>query len=77
MLLEILVHRNLQLHLLRVIFIFTNNTKVVSWYLVVLVGGDCDKLGLGENKGVLPSTPPQHVSGFNHMNSGLVAMQRM
>lgn len=44
-------------------------------YLVVLVGGDCDKLGLRENKGMLPSTPPQHVPGFNYMNSGLVAMQ--
>lgn len=47
------------------------------WYLVVLVGGDCDKLGLGENKGVLPSAPPQHVSGFNYVNSGLVAVQRV
>lgn len=44
-------------------------------YLVVLVGGDCDKLGLGENKGVLPSSPPQHVPGFYNVNSGLVAMQ--
>lgn len=46
-------------------------------YLVVLVGGDGDKLGLGENKRVLPSAPPQHVPGFNDMNSGLVAMQRV
>lgn len=26
---------------------------------------------------MLPSAPPQHVSGFNDMNSGLVAMQRV
>lgn len=26
---------------------------------------------------MLPPTPPQHVPGFNHMNSGLVAVQRV
>lgn len=44
-------------------------------YLVVLVGSDSDKLGLGENKGVLLSSPPQHVPGLNYVNSGLVAVE--
>lgn len=26
---------------------------------------------------MLPPTPPQHVPGFNHVNSGLVAVQRV
>ena len=47
------------------------------WYLVVLVGGDREELGLWEDEGVLPSPPPQHVSGLDHMNPGLVAMQRV
>lgn len=51
--------------------------NVVLWYLVVLVGSDCDELGFRENKGVLPSAPPQHISGFYYMNSGLVTMQRV
>lgn len=46
-------------------------------HLVVLVGGDGDELSLGENEGVLSSTPPQHISGFNYMDSGLVAVQRV
>lgn len=46
-------------------------------HLVVLVGGHCDKLGLRENKGVLPSPPPQHVPGLDDVDSGLVAMQRV
>lgn len=46
-------------------------------HLVVLVGGHCDELGLGENEGVLPSPPPQHVSGLDDVDPGLVAMQRV
>lgn len=52
------------------------NVNVIL-YLAVLIGGDGDELGLGENKGVLPPSPPQHIPGFNHVNSGLVPMQRV
>lgn len=47
------------------------------WYLVVLVGCDGDKLSLGEHERVLPPSPPQHVPGFDHVNPGLVAVQRV
>lgn len=48
---------------------------IIIWYLIVLVGSHCDELGLRENKRVLSSAPPQHVSGFNYVDSGLVAVQ--
>lgn len=48
---------------------------VVLWYLVILVGGDREELGLGEDEGALSSAPPQHVPRFDEVNSGLVAMQ--
>lgn len=59
------------------IFLLIYSINVILWYLIVLVGSHCDKLGLRENKRVLSSAPPQHVSGFNYMDSGLVAVQRV